>query len=449
MDSSLFEKLRGDLLIEVSSFGENPPVTEAFKNKFFKLIEICTFSMMDGNDNFFALFLIQMKREIKFDMTSVTATRLEETGFIIYFNPVFVLDCTMPQIQALIKHEIYHIMSGHHIRARMLKERFSELAINLAMDITVNQYILNLPNWSYTIDNVKRSFNVDLREEQTMEQYTEQIQNALNKLKKEKGNNENYKDFDMLNSHNQWNLDEDIDPQLIKETVKKLSQSALKGKVPVSIDELARELNSRPEISWKDYFKRLLGSLPSGYKKTVTRKDRRQPDRLDLRGRLSKHIAEIVVAIDISGSVSDKEIGGIMAEIFSIVKNYPSEITILECDSEVRRAYKVTSIREVQKKLDTRGSTKFSPVFKYLADKKMKNHILIYFTDGLGEEELSERPVHKKTIWVLTGKGEELSLKNPYGVVKKLSNIKSKEPTLDYAPDAIKEYRMLEWQQSS
>ena len=50
----------------------------------------------------------------------------------------------------------------------------------------------------------------------------------------------------------------------------------------------------------------------------------------------------------------------------------------------------------------------------------MRNVILIYFTDGVGEKELEIRPINKNTIWVLTGK-EELSLGKPYGSIKRIS----------------------------
>lgn len=443
-----FEKIKNELIVLAANLNENSKVSEAFKNKFNNLIEICTYSMMKDNDNFFALFIIQMKREIKLDLPSPTATRFTGNGFTIYFNPFHILECSFLQVQALIKHEIYHIMSGHHLRAKALKYKFSDLAITIAMDVSINQYILNLPLWCYNIDNVKRSYNVDLEEHQTMEQYTEVLQKALDKFKKEKDAEDKSNINDMRNSHELWNLDEEIDASLMKEAAKKMALRALKGKVPESIDELVKELNKKPEISWRDYLKRLLGSLPSGYKKTITRKDRRQPERLDIRGRLSKHKAQIAVAIDISGSISDREIEEIMKEVFSIVKNYPSEIILLECDSEVRRAYKVKGTKDLKKKMNTRGSTKFSPVFEYVKNNKMNNYVLIYFTDGLGEKELSIKPVHRKTIWVLTGKGEELSLKNPYGIVKKLSNAKLIEPVADNAPNLIKEFRELEWQQS-
>ena len=49
--------------------------------------------------------------------------------------------------------------------------------------------------------------------------------------------------------------------------------------------------------------------------------------------------------------------------------------------------------------------------------------VLIYFTDGVGEKELSVKPINKNIIWVVSG-NEELSLKNPYGEVKRINTEK-------------------------
>jgi predicted metal-dependent peptidase len=456
MDQEKFQQLRDELFIVVSTIDSTEDLTQEFENKFFKIVEYCSFSLMNGTDNFFAYFLIQMKRHIRYDISEATATSFNGSGFTIFFNPSSFLECSFLEMLALIKHEIYHIMSGHHMRARALRGSCSSLAINLAMDISINQYIVNLPNWANTMERTRLSYDVDLKEDQTMEQYAAIIQAGLDKKKKDKKQGEKSdKDFqeedyiqrehDSSQAHEVWYSNEQFDGELVKESIKKLAENAVKGKIPESIDELLRNMNRRAEITWKDYLKRLLGTLPSGYKKTVTRRDRRQPDRLDLRGRLSRHIAQIAVAIDISGSITDNELGQVMGEVFTLVKNYPSEVTIIECDSEIRRVYKVNGIKDVKKKVNTRGATKFSPVFDYMIKNKMKNHVLIYFTDGLGEAELTVAPMNRNTIWVLTGKGEELSLRKPFGVVKRLSKVKEHKKEYEYAPNAIKEHRMLEW----
>ena len=63
-------------------------------------------------------------------------------------------------------------------------------------------------------------------------------------------------------------------------------------------------------------------------------------------------------------------------------------------------------------------------MFEYLNTKKF--NLLIYFTDGKGERTLKSKPKGYKVLWVISGKGDKLSLKNPYGAVKKLSKIEEK-----------------------
>lgn len=373
MEENKFEKMRKQLYEQIQLGNYK---SQNFNEDFLKLVEMCNLSLMNDNDNFFGLFLIQIKREINFRLPTAIETKLSGTYFIMYFNPTIFVECTLKEMQALIKHEIYHIMSRHYARARSLKNKYSQLAINLAMDLSINQYLMYLPSWSVKLENVRMAYNVELDEEQTMEQYAAKIQEVLDKRTKK--NNVFEQDFSKV--HEIWNdMNEDVYIEQMDEIIKKTAANSYRGKIPESIDILMKALNKVPEISWKDYLKKFIGTIPEGHKKTVTRKDRRQPERLDLKGRLSNTTVQILIAIDISGSITDEEIEKSMTEIFSIVKNYSFDISIIECDSEIRRVYKVKNIKDVKEKVNTKGGTKFSPVFQYIYEKRLKNYVLIFF----------------------------------------------------------------------
>ena len=83
--------------------------------------------------------------------------------------------------------------------------------------------------------------------------------------------------------------------------------------------------------------------------------------------------------------------------------------------------YKVKSVKDIKDRINIRGGTRFNPVFEYA--NKNKINLLVYFTDGKGEDKLLAAPRGYKTLWVISGRGDKLSLKKPYGVVKKLKNI--------------------------
>ncbi|EFG89721.1 hypothetical protein CLCAR_0886 [Clostridium carboxidivorans P7] len=86
-----FEDLRIKLLNEVIQWDNKPNLTKEFKENFFKLLELCTFSMMQDKDNFFALFTVQMKREIRLDLDTAVGNMASLTHFNIYFNPYIFL----------------------------------------------------------------------------------------------------------------------------------------------------------------------------------------------------------------------------------------------------------------------------------------------------------------------------------------------------------------------
>ena len=149
---------------------------------------------------------------------------------------------------------------------------------------------------------------------------------------------------------------------------------------------------------------------------------------MDLRGKLTGHTARLLVALDISGSISDSEFKQAMVEVLEIVKNFKHEITLVECDDEIRRSYPIKTLADLQPRLDVRGGTRFSPVFAYANSRRID--VLIYFTDGKGEQKLQVPPKNYKVLWVLTG--DALSLKEPHGIIKYLKPDKSDDANLDF-----------------
>ena len=58
-------------------------------------------------------------------------------------------------------------------------------------------------------------------------------------------------------------------------------------------------------------------------------------------------------------------------------------------------------------------------------------NLLVYFTDGKGEDKLKVVPRGYKILWVISGRGDRLSLREAYGTVKKLSKVEIKDNTID------------------
>jgi len=413
-------------------------VPEEFKKEFFGLVDKVNLSLMEDKDNFYGYFLLQMSRELRFDISSPTAVNFKGAKYVLYFNPIVFLALNLKQMESAIKHEILHIVSMHLIRAKELQNSYSTLAINLAMDIVVNTHLDHLPPYATTLEWLNVHYSLKLLPFEPFEYYAEKIQTALDLLEvveddtaDDSNNDETLETaYNPEKTHDIWEDSSELDEQTLKEFTEKFIDASQKGRIPNYLESMISSLkNSQGELPWNLYLKRLMGSVESNQKKTITRRNRRQPDRLDLRGQLRSHKAKIVVALDISGSISDAEFNQAIKEVLSIVKNYNHEITIIECDSEIRRVYQVKSVKDLKARIDIRGNTSFTPVFEYANTKKID--LLVYFTDGKGEEKLHAIPKGYKVLWVISGRGDKLSLEEAYGVVKKLNKVEIKDNTLD------------------
>jgi len=419
------EEKRQQLLKEAYSLENNIKFNDSYKRSFFELVEDVILYLLQTQDAFFGQFMLRIRRSINISITVPIATIPKYDGFNMYFNPFLFLNCSKKEMAALFKHEIYHIMNSHFERERKLKNRFSKEAIGVALDISVNQYIKDLPAYSKKINGINMEYNLSLGENRSIEEYAEEIYKSIkSRIKENKISKDNDLKFeiDITKAHELWD-EIQLSEEDIKSLTKKTAISAYNKNTPKGLENIILAYEEKAEISWQAVLKDILPTVKSGYKKTITRRDRRQPDRLDLRGRLPKNETELIVAIDISASMNDDDMHRILVEILSITSSTRNKVIIIECDNEIRNIYELRTEKDIRKRSNNNGSTQFAPVFQYIIDNNLRNVVLIYFTDGVGEKELSVKPINRNTIWVVSG-NQELSLKNPYGEVKRINSEK-------------------------
>jgi len=420
-----FNDKRELLLKECYDFNSAQQFKGNYERRFFDLIEDIILFLLQSEDAFFGQFLLRVKRNIRIDMEYTIGTIPKLDGFNMYFNPYLFLIYDKREMSALLKHEIYHIMNSHFQRAKVMKGRFCSEAISTALDISINQYIKNLPGFSKKLHSINMEYNIELKENRSAEEYAEIIHKSIkSRIKEEKiSTDKDEYELNMEKAHELWG-EIDIAEDDIKSLTEKTAISAYNEKVPETLKNIILSYNESPEIPWQVILKNILPNVKYGHKKTITRRDRRQPEGLDIRGRLPKNDTKVIVAIDISASMSDDDVEKILIEVLGITNVTKNDVTIIECDNEIRALYNLKNKNDIRKRSKDNGSTKFSPVFKYISDNNLRNSVLIYFTDGVGEEELSIKPINKKTLWVISG-NEKLSLKDPCGEVKRINSEKT------------------------
>lgn len=415
---SLMQK-RKELLYDMISFEETGELRHGFSREFLGYLNEISFRMLNGGEDYYALFLANTLREIDFNLGFPTASILRKNKIIFLFNPALFLTLEEREAKAMLKHEILHILLKHHQREKVLKSTFQKLAINLAMDVAVNQYINHLPYFCERLNTVNRRFDLTLRTGETLEYYTEEIHKAIIEHPKEAKDLTEKGDVNYEEVHDLWAESEDEEDDDVKDQLNSILTSSAKNGIPDEILKIISD-GEKGEIPWTHVVKKALRTLPRGKKKTVTRLNRRQPHRLDLKGELKNHIPDLTVAIDISGSIDDRSMNDFLKEILNLSYAYHDSIRVLECDDEIRRDYQIKTIKDIKPLLKRRWGTKFTPVMEYIKEKNLRGTLLLYFTDGMGEEKLKFKPIHHKTIWIV--KGDKLSLADSYGEVIYLKN---------------------------
>ena len=114
----------------------------------------------------------------------------------------------------------------------------------------------------------------------------------------------------------------------------------------------------------------------------------------------SNRIRDFVIAIDTSASCAGKLVRTFAEKTYDVLKNsegfgHKVNIHVIQCDCDITRDVKITSIRDIDRAFEefvTRGfgGTDFRPVFKYVDELVRTRELanlkgLIYFTDGLGK----------------------------------------------------------------
>ena len=443
-----YDKKRKNLKADLEKAGK---LDEGLKARSMDLLGDIVFSMLNKNDNFFGSFMVQVDRSLDASLPTGAGIRLNLSGIQFVFNPSMMADLTIKQAKAEIKHQIYHLINGHITRKKDLRGVYENRILNLAADIAIDQYIDDLPPWEPTLLSVSEAVGRRLPEGLSMEAYAELIKKALEQPKedasqdeedekespaysedeppesenKDGETDESAEDEDKAAKHDEnrcheiWEMSEEAVMEAQDDLIRGIVQKSMRGEIPDGLEEAVDRLIQSPELPWQKILRNLAGTIPAPYRKTVTRKNRRQPDRLDLRGSLPRYETQLVVAVDTSGSMDSVDLRKAVNEIFEMLKNTRHKVTIIECDAKLQRAYELERPSDMKTVFKGRGGTKFSPVFKYIREHDLRNALLVYFTDGGGEEVLEEKPVNKNTLWVLTGK-KEMSLKDVPGRVSRL-----------------------------
>jgi predicted metal-dependent peptidase len=191
----------------------------------------------------------------------------------------------------------------------------------------------------------------------------------------------------------------------IEHIVKEVYESNLKkqaGNLPQYLRDFIINAYKKvePTIDWKSIIRSFGTSCANTFiKKSRNKPNDRFPDNAAVKIKPKK---KLLVALDTSGSIGDKEFNLFIDQVEHIKKT-GAEVHIIECDADIGRHYDYTS-RDKIGKFTGGGGTCFNPVIDFF--KKEKYNGLIYLTDGYCSDS-QNTVLNKPVLWVIIPGGTE------------------------------------------
>ena len=395
--------------------------------------------------NYWGYLFSRIRRRPAMDLPSIMGVAPEPDGTIcLYYQPELVAETDNANLTKVIEHEGFHLLNKHIPRLiRVLANESSNArkymkgkVWNIAADCCVNQqanlrepFIIAGKEWPPMLPEMFK-----LPENKITEWYFYELlkrgnkggQGGSGKGKGQKGG---------MDDHEKWtknlkgvtdlsSLSRKIDQHvqnIIKESVKTFNKD--RGTLPGNVAELIESALMPPKAPYYQIIRKLIrGSRLSKFLRSPTKINRKRtytfvledndlPQISPFPGRTRDLTFDIVVLIDTSGSMRQKDILEGLSGVKNIIeKDRFCYTTVLEVDTTVEKEYEVNKIRDIQFNIKGRGGTTLGPGL--LRARELGCDVCLAFTDGYTENinQISRKLLPKKIIWVIQKDGTSENL---------------------------------------
>lgn len=327
----------------------------------------------------------------------------------------------------MLRHQALHLIWRHPVR---YADHTQPALVNIACDVAVNQYLAEPPRGTMTLEQLRQILQRPLSAQQDSSYYLHVLQHLNAEQRQRLGNQtKKRKVKDPRGIHQGW-----FKPgnelvrtgrleRLIRQSNQRLTEQQ-RGLLPQPIQQELKSPTEQYQRPFRQAFWRLLGQVPSGYQPSRARFNRRQPQRLELPGRVTRLVTRLLVFIDQSGSMGDETISKIIELLNELARRADLEMQVGDFDAQIQTPPQtVNRQHQIRSERHGGGGTRYQAVFDYLA----ANHIhrqtpVVIVTDGWGEERINDHR-YKRVLWLLTS-DSPLSVQNVPTIVIRLEDRK-------------------------
>ena len=362
--------------------------------------------------------------------TRLTLTNADEwcptaatDGRKFYYNSKFIMMLkNEKEVEFLFGHEVLHCVY-EHIGRRIDRKDDPQLA-NIAADYCVNgdlvqhkvgEMITTVPclhdtkyyGWNYERvydDLYKNAEKIDISElaDKLLDEHLEGDDEGAGAGKEGDGDKKGKGGNGKKPTLSAKDLKE------IKDEIKEAVVSAAKasaGELPAGVKRIIQDI-TEPKMNWRELLRtQIQATIKSDY--TWQRPSRRGWDmEAVLPGMQNDQKIDIVVALDMSGSIEDSQARDFLGEVKGITEEFSNfKITLLTFDTDVYNAkvYESENLDDIAEyEIEGGGGTDFTCVFKYMKEHNITPEKLVMFTDGYPFGSWGD-PEYCDTVWIIHG----------------------------------------------
>ena len=325
-------------------------------------------------------------------------------GKYVKFNPDFLKDLTDEQVKFLIAHECMHPMLEHNFRRRGRNPK----KWNRAADYVINQLL--------TDDGIGKFIEGGCLNKAIYDAGGATSDGIYNILEDDPNDGDG-QDTGVGGCGNDLvdapGSPAEMEQQAaeMKVTVAQAAQAAkMMGKLSANMARLVDSVLN-PKVDWRNVLRRFVEKAKNDSRSWARPNRRFLAQGMYLPSIGGDALGVMVIAVDCSGSIGEKELNEFAAEITAVWEDgRPTEMHVLYFDSEVCHYEKFERDDSIHIEPHGGGGTAFSPVFRYLEEHNIEPVATVFLTD-LCCNDFGPQPQHP-VLWVTNCEG-----KAPWGEV--------------------------------
>lgn len=354
-----------------------------------------------------------------------------------YYNPEYIDGLSMEQTQFMLAHEALHCALSHFVRRQHRVQHKWDLACDYAINpLLIDDGLKPPPNALHmplykgmTAEEIYPLLD-DNDESETLDKHAydqdNQSQGSDSGMREddltdrppsEKPREGNQGDGAQANRTPESNAGSASQPEPLepdeRETLNVQWQQRMAGAAQQAMQhgklggELARMIDHllQPQLPWRMLLARYMTAVAQD-DYSYMRPSRREGD--FILPTLRSHQLDLLVAVDTSGSIKDREMDEFIDEIDALKGQVRARVTLLPCDAKLCEGapWIFEPWEEFKRPAEVKGGggTSFLPVFDWVDRAGIRPDLLVYFTDARGA--FPPQDPHYPVIWLVKGRSK-------------------------------------------